>query len=270
MHEAKAAARAAEILGRVRETRPLVHNITNWVVTNIAANITLAFGASPVMAHAREEAREMVRHAGALVLNIGTLTPALVEAMLEAGRAANERGVPVILDPVGAGATPLRTESALRILEEVKVDILRGNAGEVGILAGAGGKVQGVDAVGGPADGAALARTAAQRFGLVAAVTGKTDYVSDGTRVIAVHNGHPLLTAVTGTGCMASSVVGAFRAVEGDAVWAAASALGCYGYAAELAAGRSQGPGSFQAALFDESYGLTPEKAAAGVRMEMS
>src|SRR5581483_38954 len=200
-------------LRRLRERRPLVHQITNYVVMNETANATLALGALPVMAHAREEVEEMVALAGALVLNIGTLSPPWVEAMLAAGRAANARGVPVVLDPVGAGATRYRTETARRILEEVDVAVLRGNAGEVATLVGVEAEVRGVESIAGGAEPAELARRAAGALGVVAAVTGAVDHVSDGERVVAVANGHPLLAAVSGTGCMSSAVTGCFLAV---------------------------------------------------------
>src|SRR5829696_8607545 len=147
-------------LQRLREAKPLVHQITNYVVMNETANATLALGALPVMAHAREEVEEMVALAGALVLNIGTLSPHWVDAMLAAGRGANERGVPVVLDPVGAGATRYRTETAKRILGEVDVAVLRGNAGEVATLVGVDAEVRGVESIGGAGDPAGLARDA--------------------------------------------------------------------------------------------------------------
>src|SRR6201984_1950414 len=141
-------------LGAIRERKPLVHQITNYVVMNETANATRALGALPVMAHAREEVEEMVAIAGALVLNIGTLSPHWVDAMLAAGRAANARGVPVVLDPVGAGATTYRTETAKRILDEVDVTVLRGNAGEVATLVGVDAEVRGVESIGAGGDSA--------------------------------------------------------------------------------------------------------------------
>jgi len=261
--------RAPEVLRRVREQAPLVHHITNVVVTNITANVTLAVGASPVMAHALEEVRDMAGAARALVLNIGTLTPELVEAMILAGRTANERSVPVVLDPVGAGATPMRTESVRRILSEVRVSVLRGNEAEVSVIGGFGGTIKGVDSVSGHHDKAALACETARKLGCVVAVTGATDFVSDGRRLALVENGHPMLRHVTGTGCMATSVVAAFAAVEEDALVAAAAGLAYYGYAAERAAAKSEGPGSFQAALFDCLFNMTPEELAHGLKVRM-
>src|ERR1700759_1983216 len=189
-------------LRALREQKPLIHQITNYVVMNETANATLALGALPVMAHAREEVEEMGGIAGALVLNIGTLSPHWVDAMLAAGRAANTRGIPVVLDPVGAGATRYRTDTAKRILDEVDVTVVRGNAGEVATLVGVQAEVRGVESIDAGADAAGLARTAARTLGTVASVTGPVDHVSDGDTVIAIANGDPLLASVTGTGCM--------------------------------------------------------------------
>jgi hydroxyethylthiazole kinase len=259
--------RAAEALSRVREQRPLVHQITNLVVMNPTANATLAVGASPVMAHAHEEVADMVGLAGALVLNTGTLDPDWIESMLLAGRRANELGVPVVLDPVGAGATAYRTQTNLMLLSALDVSILRGNAGEIGALTGAGGAVRGVDSVAGVADPLQVATAGARRWKTTVAITGARDVLSDGTRGVAVDNGHPLLTLVTGTGCTATALIGAFAAVEEDRLVAAASALAIYGLAAEGAAETARGPGTFQAALFDSLHNLTPEEAEAGVRI---
>src|SRR3954449_290948 len=180
---------AGATLGAIREQKPLVHQITNYVVMNETANATLAPGPLPVMAHAREEVEEMAALAGALVLNIGTLSPHWVDAMIAAGVAANEHGVPVVLDPVGAGATRYRTDTARRILDEVDVTVLRGNAGEVATLVGLDAEVRGVESIATGGDPAALARQAGQQLGLVASVTGAVDHVSDGRSVIAIANG---------------------------------------------------------------------------------
>jgi hydroxyethylthiazole kinase len=252
--------RAGESLRRLRDTRPLVHQITNYVVMNETANATLALGALPVMAHAREEVEEMVRLAGALVLNIGTLSAPWIEAMLQAGWAANEAGVPVVLDPVGAGATGFRTETAKRILEEVDVAVLRGNAGEVATLVGVDAEVRGVESVGAGGDPGELAREAATRLGVVASVTGPTDHVSDGETVVPIRNGHPLLASITGTGCMSTAITGCFLAVERDRpLDAAVAALVAFGVAGEDAARDAKGPGSFHVALYDCLAALDPD-----------
>jgi hydroxyethylthiazole kinase len=246
-------------LRTLRERKPLVHQITNYVVMNETANATLALGALPVMAHAREEAEEMVALAGALVLNIGTLSPPWVEAMLAAGRAANERGTPVVLDPVGAGATAYRTETAKRILDEVDVTVLRGNAGEVATLVGVEAEVRGVESIGVGGDPADLAREAARSLAVVASVTGAVDHVSDGDAVLAVANGHELLATVTGTGCMSSAITGGFLAAKpDDPLAAAAEALAAFGVAGEDAARDANGPGSFHVNLYDALAALDP------------
>jgi hydroxyethylthiazole kinase len=251
----------------LRERRPLVHQITNYVVMNETANATLALGALPVMAHAPEEVEEMVGFAGALVLNIGTLSEHWIEAMLLAGRAANARGIPVVLDPVGVGATRFRTETAARILDVVDVAVLRGNAGEIATLVGVEAEVRGVESIGAGGEPADLAREAGRSLGLVAAVTGPVDHVSDGETVIAVANGDPLLAAVTGTGCMASALTGCFLAAIPEApLEAAAEALVAFGVAGEDAAAVARGPGSFHVALYDALAALDPETLDARIR----
>jgi hydroxyethylthiazole kinase len=249
-----------QTLRELRDRRPLVHQITNYVVMNETANATLALGALPVMAHAREEVEEMVALAGALVLNIGTLSPHWIDAMLLAGKAANEHGVPVVLDPVGAGATRFRTETARRLLDEVKVAVLRGNQGEVATLLGVQAEVRGVESIGAGSEPADLARTAGRELGLVASVTGPIDQVSDGDRVLAVANGHELLATVTGTWCMSSAITGCFLAIARDRpLEAAAGALAAFGVAAEDAARDAKGPGSFHVGLYDALAALEPE-----------
>ncbi len=241
----------------LREQKPLVHQITNYVVMNETANATLALGALPVMAHAPQEVEEMASAAGALVLNIGTLSDHWVEAMLLAGKAANAAGVPIVLDPVGAGATRYRTDTARRLLAEVEVAIVRGNAAEVATLAGRPAEIRGVESIGVAPDGAELARAAARALGIVVAVTGSVDHVSDGRRGVSIANGHALLGTVTGTGCMSTAVTGAFAAVRLDApLDAAAEALVAFGVAGEAAAAGASGPGSFHAALYDALYNL--------------
>src|SRR5215213_4631668 len=235
-----------ETLRELRERKPLVHQLTNYVVMNETANATLAVGALPVMAHAHEEVEEMVGLASALVLNIGTLEPAWVESMLLAGRAASARGIPVVLDPVGAGATRYRTETAKRILDEVGVMVLRGNAGEVATLVGVEAEVRGVESIDAGGDAAELALQAARRLGVVVSVTGPVDQVSDGETTLAVANGHELLASVTGTGCISTAITGCFLAAKPQApLEAAAEALAAFGVAGEDAAVGARGPGSF-------------------------
>jgi hydroxyethylthiazole kinase len=250
---------AGTSLAALRERKPLVHQITNYVVMNETANATLALGALPVMAHAPEEVEEMVGYAGALVLNIGTLSSHWVAAMVAAGRVANARGIPVVLDPVGVGATRYRTETARRILDDVQVTVLRGNAGEVATLVGVAAEVRGVESIGAGAEPAEIAREAARTLGLVASVTGPVDHVSDGVRTVAISNGHPLLAAVTGTGCMSSALTGCFLAVAGSPLDGAVDALVAFGVAGEDAARGARGPGSFHVNLYDALAALDPE-----------
>lgn len=242
---------AGTLLEQTRRVRPLVHHITNLVTANDVANATLAAGGSPVMAHALEEVAEMTASAAVLVLNLGTLTPQRVESMLAAGRRARERGTPIVLDPVGAGATRFRTESAMRLLRELRPVVVRGNLGELASLTGGGGVVRGVESVGAPVAPQEVVQMLARAYGCVAAVTGPRDWIGDGARTLAVDNGHPMLTAITGSGCMATAVVGCFLAVGDDPLVAAAAGLAYFGCAGERAAGVATGPGSFRVHLLD-------------------
>jgi hydroxyethylthiazole kinase len=244
-------------LRELRARKPLVHQITNYVVMNETANATLALGALPVMAHAPQEVEEMAAAAGALVLNIGTLSGHWVEAMLLAGKAA---AGPIVLDPVGAGATQYRTDTAKRLLDELDIAVVRGNAAEIATLAGRDAEIRGVESIGADDSAEELAKVAATALGCIAAVTGPTDYVSDGKRVIVVSNGHELLATVSGTGCMATAITGSFLAAKPDAALeAAAEALVAFGVAGEDAARTAKGPGTFHAALYDALYSLDPE-----------
>ncbi len=247
-------AEATRSLARIAEQKPLIHQITNVVVTNDSANMTLGFGALPVMAYAPEEVAEMAAMAQALVLNIGTLSAAEIEAMLLAGRSAGDSGVPIVLDPVGAGATRFRTESALRLMSELPVTVLRGNRGEIGALIGSG-QVRGVEAVG-TEDPRAVAQAAAERFRVVTAVTGPVDVVVGDGRVLEVRNGHPLLGRITGSGCMSTAAIGIFLTAGEDVLLQTALGLGTYGLAAERAAEGEPGPGTFRSRLLDEVAAL--------------
>ena len=246
-------------LRALREDKPLIHQITNYVVMNETANATLALGALPVMAHAPQEVEEMASVAGALVLNIGTLSDHWIEAMLLAGAAANRAGVPVVLDPVGAGATRYRTETALALLNELEITVVRGNAAEIATLAGREAEIRGVEAIGASGSPAELAQAAARELGCVASVTGPVDHVSDGERGYSIANGHELLGTVSGTGCMSTAITGCFLAVRPEApLDAAAEALVGFGVAGEDAAQEAKGPGTFHAFLYDALYNLDP------------
>lgn len=251
----------------LRRARPLIHNITNYVVMNSTANILLSLGASPVMAHSCNEVEEMAGHARALVLNIGTLSSPWVEAMLLAGKAANQKGIPVVLDPVGAGATSYRTATAKKILAEVNVAIVRGNAAEIMALTGGAFEIKGVDSLQDAESTAESARLFAGKLKTVLALTGPIDLITDGVTTYRVANGHPLLTKVTGTGCAATAVVASFAAVAQNPLAAAAEGLACFGLAAEVASKQASGPGSFYVALLDALAALDKQTVQGGVRV---
>lgn len=237
-------------LTKIRNTKPLVHHITNYVVMNISANITLSLGASPVMAHAKPEVEDMVSIAQVLYINIGTLSDQWIDSMLAAGKMANKKHVPVLLDPVGAGATKYRTETAKRILKEVKVDVLKGNAGEMQSLAGDKVKVKGVDST--TSADPETAQMLAKEYGLVAVVTGRQDFVSDGKRSAIVNNGTEMFSKITGAGCMLGSVIASFMAVDSDYFNASIEGLVSFEIAGEKAAVRTKLPGSFMTELINE------------------
>jgi hydroxyethylthiazole kinase len=259
---------AAENLAQLRDKKPLIHNITNYVVMNYTANALLAMGASPVMAHAQNEVEDMVSFAGALVLNIGTLTDDWIASMIKAGQKASAQGTPIILDPVGSGATPLRTKSAKQIIDQTKVSVIRGNASEILSLRHEDSKTKGVDSVHSVEDAADTARILAEELQTTLAITGPIDLVTDGRRVVRVSNGHRLMGYVTGTGCTATTAIGAFLAVDGDPVSAASTALAFFGLAGEVAAKAASAPGSFMIQLLDALYTITPEQLKEGCRIE--
>ncbi|MCR6105782.1 hydroxyethylthiazole kinase [Salipaludibacillus agaradhaerens] len=250
-----------ELRNIIQEKSPLIHNITNVVVTNFTANGLYALGASPVMAYAEEEVADMASVSQALVINIGTLTKPVVNAMLLAGKAANKAGVPIILDPVGAGATPYRTETAQRLLTELDITLIRGNASEIANLSDENVKMKGVDSTAEVTDAAEIAKNVALKWKTVTALTGKTDVITDGHTTYTVENGHALQSKITGAGCLLSAVTGAFIAVHDNVVEAATAAIGFYGVAAEHAATRrdNMGPGHFQMHFLDALYDLKPE-----------
>jgi hydroxyethylthiazole kinase len=249
----------SSVFTAVRNQTPLVHHITNYVTVNDCANITLCCGGAPVMAHSTEEVEEMVQYAGALVLNIGTLDQNQTDAMLLVGRAAAARDIPIILDPVGAGATSLRTNTARRLITELPISVLKGNAGEIGVLAGVEAQVRGVDSAGITGDAISITREYAAQTKMTIVMSGPTDIVSDGKQTFLVENGDPLMGRVSGTGCMAASVIGVCAAVSHDRAVSSAAALAAFGIAGERAAKTACGPGSFKVALFDELAALKPE-----------
>ncbi len=257
----------ANPIARLRAAAPLVHNITNYVVMNATANALLAVGASPAMVHALEEVESFTPLARALVVNIGTLSPPWLAAMEAAARAARAAGVPWALDPVAAGATPFRTQAASR-LARLGPAVVRANASEILALAGvAGGVPRGVDSAHASEAAREAAAGLARSLDAVVAVTGAVDYVTDGRRTTAVANGHPLLTRVTGTGCIATALVGAFLGAGLPAFDAAVAGLATLGVAGEIAAAGAAGPGSFEVALRDALHGLDDAALAARARL---
>lgn len=249
----------AHILDLVRERNPLVHQITNYVTVNDCANMTICFGASPVMSHAPEDVVDMIKIASVLVLNIGTLDEKQIEGMLAAANGAKKCGIPIVLDPVGAGATPYRTQTAERFMNEFPITVVKGNAGEIGTLAGVSATVRGVDSGNVSGEPKDIARGFAKEYGCTVVMSGAEDIVSDGKRVVGIVNGVPMMGRISGTGCMASAICGAFTAVSNpmDGCIAAMAALGIAG---EEAAKTAKGPGSFKPAFFDAAASLTNEQ----------
>ena len=251
---------AAENLMALREKKPLIHNITNYVVMNYTANALLAMGASPVMAHAQNEVEDVVAFAGALVLNIGTLTDDWISSMIKAGKKASRLNTPIVLDPVGSGATPLRTNSARNIISQTKITVIRGNASEILSLRDENSKTKGVDSIHSVDEAAETARNLADELHTTLAITGPVDLITDGPRVLRVSNGHPLMGYVTGTGCTATATIGAFLAVDNDPLSATATALAYFGLAGEVAAETASAPGTFMIQMLDALYTITPEQ----------
>ena len=241
-------------IAAVRSQRPLVHNITNYVVMNNSANALLAIGASPVMAHWTQEMEEMVSIAGALVLNIGTLDQNWLKSMRVAGIAASRKSIPIVLDPVGAGATSARTAASLELIRLCHPSVIRGNASEIMALVNAEIKSKGVDSSAQSSDALEAARKLAAETGAVVVISGATDYITDGSVVHTVEGGDEIMTAVTGMGCTSTALVGAFAAVVEDPLIAATAAMAVMSLAGERAAARSRGNGSMQVNFLDELY----------------
>ena len=252
----------------IRKTAPVVHNITNYVAMNNSANALLAIGASPVMAHAEDEVEDMVCIAGALVINIGTLSDPWIRAMFRAAHRAKDRKVPVILDPVGAGATAFRTRTARELLREGPPAIIRGNASEIMALLDENAKTKGVDSTAASHDAVDVARQLSNINGCVVCVSGETDYIVRGDDVTRIMNGHAMMTRVTGMGCIASALCGAFAAVNGNYAEAAAQAMAVMGIAGEIAAQDVPGPGSLQVRFLDALYGLSERDVEHRLRTE--
>lgn len=258
-------------LDAVRARNPLVHNITNIVAAHFSANGLLAVGASPIMADSTEEMDELAAVSAALVINIGTLGADTVKAMLLAGKAANCAGVPVVLDPVGAGATAFRRDTVARLLDEIRFAAIRGNAGEMAQVAGVSWQAKGVDAGSGAAALDEIAAAVARKHNTVAIVSGATDYVSDGLKLAVLENGTPLLPRITTSGCLLSAVCGAFLGVaaKDGYLHAAVEACTVYAVAGELAAKdlRPTQSGTFTAAFVDSLGAVTAQQVAAASRV---
>lgn len=246
-------------LKTVREKTPLVHNITNYVVMNWTANGLLALGAAPVMAHAEEELDDIVNISSALVINIGTLSSAWITSMRKAMAAANNKRIPIVLDPVGAGASALRTQIAREFAFEFRPNVIRGNASEIACIAGQSISTRGVDSSAQSLEVISAAESLAQRLNTVVCMSGETDVISDGRKTYLLNNGHPMMTRVTGTGCLCTAVVGAFVGVVADPLQATSSAMAVMGICGELAAEQSTGPGSFAVQFLDALANLNEQ-----------
>jgi len=255
---------------KVRAEAPLVHNITNYVVMNTTANALLAIGASPVMAHAPEEVEEMAALARALVINIGTLSAAWIDSMMKAGCAARQKGIPIVLDPVGSGATRFRTETAQSLLRSAPPSIIRGNASEIRSLVLAEQSTKGVESVHASEETLEAAQALSKNFGGVVSVSGRTDLIVEGDRIMRILNGHPLMSRVTGMGCTATALTAAFAAINPSHFTAAANAMAVMGIAGEMAAERCAGPAGFEMCFLDALYNLQESDIERRLKMEIA
>lgn len=253
----------------IRQRAPLVHNITNYVVMNTSANALLALGASPIMAHALEEVADIVAIADAVVINIGTLSKSWIEAMVAASSAVSERDKPLVLDPVGAGATGLRTRVCEQLLATATPTVIRGNASEIVALASATRGTKGVDSTLSSTEALPQASELARIHRTVVSMSGATDYVTDGEATIAIENGTPLMPRVTGLGCTASALTGAFLAVSSEPLRAAAQAMAAMGIAGEVASTRAAGPGTLQVHFLDALYELDESTIRERIRVQL-
>ncbi|AOO65105.1 hydroxyethylthiazole kinase [Sulfurospirillum halorespirans] len=239
-----------EVFEALQNKRALIHHITNYVTVNDCANVVLAMGASPIMADELSEVEEMVGICDALVLNIGTANERIIASMLKAGRAANAKGIPVVLDPVGVGATPFRRKSVAKLMDTISFSVIRGNMAEIKTIAGLEAKSAGVDSLDEESDGAKIALTLAKKLDCVIAITGKMDIVSDGVSTYSLDNGDVALTKLTGTGCMSSSLIGSFLGASNKALASAIAGILTMSIAGEIA-NKSQGMGTFHTSLID-------------------
>ncbi len=264
----------------VRANTPLIHNITNYVTVNDCANILLACGGSPIMSDDKDEVEEITSVCAGLNINIGTLNGRTIDAMVLAGRKANELGHPVVLDPVGAGASKLRTNTAKRLMDEIQFTVIRGNISEIKTLSGVSAATQGVDAnvtdkvTDENLDTAiTFAKSLASKTGAVIAITGAIDIVCNGEQAYVIRNGHPMMSAVTGTGCMLSAMVAAYVTANPDAALEATAAAVCaMGLAGEIAhdrLGELDGNSSYRNYIIDAIYHMTPDGLEKGAKYEV-
>ncbi len=255
------------LVQKVREKSPLVHNITNYVVMNNTANALLSIGASPVMAHAIDEVEDMVMIASALVINIGTLSENWIESMSLAMKAAKLRNIPIVIDPVGAGATKYRTETVLKLINEVRPSVIRGNASEIMALVDSSIKTKGVDSSSSTSTARSYAEKLATEYKCVVVISGPQDIITDGNRTICVNNGNEMMPKVTGLGCTATALVGAFCAVHDNYLIACVSAMAVMGIAGEIAVQTSNGPSSLQMNFIDKLYTLSEVDVVSHLRL---
>ena len=258
------------MIGLIRRQSPVVHNITNYVVMNNTANALLAIGASPVMAHAEEEVAEMVSIASALVINIGTLSEHWIKSMFLAAGQAAKKGIPIILDPVGAGATAYRTKTARELIDRHPPTIIRGNASEILSLYDDQTKTKGVDSADSSDKAIETARAISQKNRCVVCVSGAVDYIAGHDKILKIRNGHPMMSRVTGLGCTASALCGCFAAVEKNDFNATAAAMAVMGIAGEMAADTAAGPGTLQTKFLDCLYRMSEKDISERLRIEQS
>lgn len=243
-------AQIKEAFAALETTTPLVHHITNYVTVNDCANVVLAIGASPIMADEESEMEEMVSLADALVLNIGTANERTIASMLKAGSVANAKKIPVVLDPVGVGATAFRSKSARLLLDKIAFSVIRGNMAEIKTLAGLEAKSSGVDSLEDESDGIIIAQGLAKKFNCVIAITGKEDIICNDTVCYVLRNGHEALKKVTGTGCMSSALIGAFLGATHKPLISAILGVLSISIAGEMA-DKTKGIGTFHTSLID-------------------
>ena len=262
--------KVSKLISKVREKNPLVHHITNYVTVNDCANITIAIGGSPVMADDINEAADMTSMVSALVINIGTLNTRTIESMIASGKRANKLGIPVILDPVGIGATSFRTKTTEALIKEIKFSVIRGNMSEIKMLAGVEAKIKGVDSIGTEEGGEEIALNLSKKLNCIVAITGVKDIISDGTRICIIENGHNMLSKVTGTGCMTTSLIGSFCGANSDYYLSAIAGITSMGLAGEKsfeALAVKTYLGDFKVSIFNAIASLTEDDMLKGSRL---